>query len=151
MSDVAHGVAWAVSSVCGKAPRAPLASRHTRGVCTHSCQPCVCRPAPPPPPPARPTVTSGQVTLRLGECQQYTERYNIFVLRVISALAFVVSKSSVKRGPNCKYEIPPLVPPSPVGSANNVAVTSPDVTRCHGMSQGEIAFAKDRDNVARMS
>ena len=28
-------------------------------------------------------------------------------------------------------------PPSPVGSANDVAVTSPDITRCHGMSQGD--------------
>ena len=28
-------------------------------------------------------------------------------------------------------------PPSPVGSANDVAVTSPDVTRCHGVSQGD--------------
>ena len=28
-------------------------------------------------------------------------------------------------------------PPSPVGSANDVTVTSPDVTRCHGMSQGD--------------
>ena len=33
--------------------------------------------------------------------------------------------------------VPDGRPPSPVGSANNVAVTSPDVTRCHGMSQGD--------------
>ena len=30
-----------------------------------------------------------------------------------------------------------LHPPVPVGSANDVAVTSPDVTRCHGMSHGD--------------
>ena len=31
----------------------------------------------------------------------------------------------------------PTITPSPVGSANDVAVTSPDVTRCHGVSQGD--------------
>ena len=41
-------------------------------------------------------------------------------------------------------------PPSPVGSANNVAVTSPDVTRCHGMSQGDRERSQEcRKNVAR--
>ena len=38
----------------------------------------------------------------------------------------------------CAAQIPRAsIPPSPVGSANDVAVTSPDVTRCHGMSQGD--------------
>ena len=41
------------------------------------------------------------------------------------------------------------IPPSPVGSANDVAVTSPGVTRCHGMSQGDRERCKYRDNVAR--
>ena len=41
-------------------------------------------------------------------------------------------------------------PPSPVGSANDVAVSSPDVTRCHGMSQGDRERSRQcRKNVAR--
>ena len=37
----------------------------------------------------------------------------------------------------CLLTVGCLVPPSPVGSASDVAVTSPDVIRCHGMSQGD--------------
>ena len=44
-----------------------------------------------------------------------------------------------------------MAPPSPVGSANDVAVTSPDVTRCRRDVARTGAIAKDRDNVTRMS
>ena len=38
---------------------------------------------------------------------------------------------------SCLVPSGPTFYPPPVGSANDVAVTSPDVTRCHGMSQGD--------------